>query len=707
MQNKTINGYKIKHLIGSGGMADVYYAENSLGFPAAIKVLKQEYSQHQGVQERFVNEAKIMKKLNHPHIRKVMDMSDIDGRACIIMEYLEGQSLKEAMGDRKKMSDATLMKYFDQCAQALLYTHAMQVTHRDIKPSNIFITKDDEIKLVDFGIAKSELSESKTITGQTLGTVIYMSPEQVVDPKRVTGKTDIYSLGVTFYHVLTNKPPYDAKTGSEFTIQQKIVYEDLDVSFLPSHWRSLLSACLHKKPEERPSLKSENFKDGITVIDQVPPNPKPKPTPQPKPVPNPKPTSSYKWLYYLIGGIALAIAAMMGMRSCGGNGGNISTDLIVYEEDNMYGYKDASGTAVIPARYETASPFSGGRGKVSVADSVYYIDERGSIVELIKPKAETPTEDSKPDDTAAKDESAWQQAKKSNTKSAYERYIRDYPDGRYVSDAKSKIVEIEKNENAESSRKQDESAWQQAKSSNTKPAYERYIRDYANGKYVSEAKNKIRAIEAAEQKPQEQVSSSKPYIKMISIPGRSFKLSETEVTIGQYLAFCKATNSHWPEWLEKGNKYNIYTGSDNWYKSRGMSESNTHHPITGVSALDADAFCRWMGGRLPTESEWEYAAKGGESYEYAGSNNLDEVGWYSANSGGTAKRVKQLRANGYGLYDMSGNVWEWTSSKDGADRVFRGGSWINDASDCRVSSRIIISPVVRYLSLGFRLATSK
>jgi len=207
----------------------------------------------------------------------------------------------------------------------------------------------------------------------------------------------------------------------------------------------------------------------------------------------------------------------------------------------------------------------------------------------------------------------------------------------------------------------------------------------------------------------EQVKNNnvKPYIKMISIPGRNFKLSETEVTIGQYLAFCKATNSHWPEWLEKGSKYNIYTGSDDWYKNIGMSESNTNHPITGVSALDADAFCKWMGGRLPTEQEWEYAAKGGGSYKYAGSNNLHEVGWHNGNSGEKAHSVKQKRANGYGLYDMSGNVWEWTSSKEGAGRVDRGGSWFNDAQFCRISDRYAFSPGNRSKSIGFRLAASQ
>lgn len=196
----------------------------------------------------------------------------------------------------------------------------------------------------------------------------------------------------------------------------------------------------------------------------------------------------------------------------------------------------------------------------------------------------------------------------------------------------------------------------------------------------------------------------KPAIKMVSIPGSNFKMSETEVTIGQYLAFCKATNSHYPAWLEEGSKYNIDSSTDKYYKEVGMSESNTNYPITGVSATDADAFCRWMGGHLPTETEWEYAAQGGQSYEYAGSDNIGEVAWYDDNSGSKAHPVKQKRANGYGLYDMSGNVWEWTSSTEGTSRVLRGGSWYDYAQYCRVANRYISTPDYRINFNGFRLA---
>ena len=255
MLNKTINGYTIKRKLGEGGMADVWYAENKIGKKAAVKILKSKLCIDEGIVERFENEAKVMVQLEHPFIRQVYDYEQIEGRPCIIMEYLEGEDLKSMLRKEHHFSENALKQWWNQLVDALNYTHQQGVIHRDIKPSNIFIDKYDNVKLMDFGIAKIEEYGGHTQTGVAMGTRIYMSPEQVRDPKRVKGSTDAYSLTVTFVHLLTGKAPYDTATTSDFDIQMAIVQEPLDLIALSEEWRNFLQPYLAKKPEERPVLQ--------------------------------------------------------------------------------------------------------------------------------------------------------------------------------------------------------------------------------------------------------------------------------------------------------------------------------------------------------------------------------------------------------------------------------------------------------------------
>lgn len=208
-----------------------------------------------------------------------------------------------------------------------------------------------------------------------------------------------------------------------------------------------------------------------------------------------------------------------------------------------------------------------------------------------------------------------------------------------------------------------------------------------------------------------------------------FELGKFPVTIGEYLQFCDETKTNYPEWLESGSKYNIETGNDDYYTRVGMSRENTTHPITGVSWFDVVAYCEWLSVktglnyRLPTEAEWEYAARGGnqsKGFKYAGSDDLDEVGWYWGNSDKSTHPVGLKTPNELGLYDMSGNVWEWcndwygeysiepqinpTGPESGSYRVFRGGSWYDDAIDVRVAVRSHLTPVYRVRYIGFRLS---
>lgn len=208
-----------------------------------------------------------------------------------------------------------------------------------------------------------------------------------------------------------------------------------------------------------------------------------------------------------------------------------------------------------------------------------------------------------------------------------------------------------------------------------------------------------------------------------------YSIGKYEITVGEYLVFCDATNSHYPQWLELGSNFHIETGRNTYYKSKGYSRSSVSLPIVGVSWDDAVAYCKWLSSktgktyRLPTEAEWEYAARGGRSslgYIYSGSNIAESAGWIYVNSALKPHEVGLKQANELGLYDMSGNVLEWCS--DGYDfyssgsqdnpkgsntdidrRVLRGGGWINDPEYSRVAYRYRSSAFSRDFNSGFRV----
>ncbi|AHF17295.1 serine/threonine protein kinase [Niabella soli] len=277
MENSTINGYKLKYKLGEGGMAEVWYAENYLQKPAAVKVLQQRFCGTPEIVSRFENEARLMVQLNHPHIRNIYDYSTVNGCPCMIMEYLEGKDLSLLMKEGAQFTNQQLINWWNDLVDALQYTHRKNIIHRDIKPSNLFITEEGKIKILDFGIAKLRDNVTVTQTGSRMGTLMYMSPEQVYDVKTLSYKTDIYSLAVTFYHLVSGVAPYDASKISDFEIQENIVRKPLDTALLPVPWNGLLGDYLGKKPEGRRELRkigaNETRNDETMLFTPVPAEP--------------------------------------------------------------------------------------------------------------------------------------------------------------------------------------------------------------------------------------------------------------------------------------------------------------------------------------------------------------------------------------------------------------------------------------------------
>jgi uncharacterized protein (TIGR02145 family) len=231
----TITNYSIKQPIGQGGMATVYLAEdNKFDTQVAIKVLNKELSHNDNIRKRFLAEAKNMFRMSHPNIIKVTDLIDDGDTVAFVMEYVEGETLKEYLDRKGKLSDAEIKNLFSQMLDAVGYVHEQNLVHRDIKPSNFMITPKGQIKLLDFGIAKNTNTQSsdytQTGTTQNMGTPMYMSPEQIKSTKEVTLQSDIYSLGVVLWQMVMGKKPYDTNTSSTYELQNKIVTENLSLT---------------------------------------------------------------------------------------------------------------------------------------------------------------------------------------------------------------------------------------------------------------------------------------------------------------------------------------------------------------------------------------------------------------------------------------------------------------------------------------------
>lgn len=229
MINQQIQNYKIISLIGEGGMGDVYLAEHvSIKRKVAIKVLKSELVKNEEIRLRFKNEASMLAHLQHPNIVGLIDYVEQDGGLFLIMEYVEGKGLDDLVKEQLvPLSIERAKKLMIQIVEAFVYAHKSGIIHRDVKPSNILVTTDDQIKVLDFGIAKlvGEGNHQLTKTGTQIGTVYYMSPEQVRG-QVLDNRSDIYSLGVTFYELLTGVCPYKSLT-TEYEIYDRIVKEPL------------------------------------------------------------------------------------------------------------------------------------------------------------------------------------------------------------------------------------------------------------------------------------------------------------------------------------------------------------------------------------------------------------------------------------------------------------------------------------------------
>ncbi|HNX37718.1 MAG TPA: serine/threonine-protein kinase [Candidatus Cloacimonadota bacterium] len=199
-QGQKVNQYSVISFIGSGGMGEVYLVEEEFTQNRyALKTLFPHHTQNEQFRERFIREAKIMAALNHPGIMQVHSFFQIDQQYYLVMDFLQGQTLKSLLRSNGCLNEPQALDIVGKLLVTLDYASSKGVIHRDIKPDNIYIQPDYSIKVMDFGIARMTSLERVTETGSKLGTLYYMSPEQIRGSSNIDPKTDVYSLGIVFY----------------------------------------------------------------------------------------------------------------------------------------------------------------------------------------------------------------------------------------------------------------------------------------------------------------------------------------------------------------------------------------------------------------------------------------------------------------------------------------------------------------------------
>ncbi len=218
----TLDGrYKIKRHVGIGGMAMVFEADDLFRKTVvAVKILKDEFATDEVSVQRFINESKAVLMLSHANIVKIFDVSVKGEHKYIVMEYIDGITLKTYMEKKGALSVKETISYTTQILRALEHAHLGGIVHRDIKPQNIMLLPNGQIKVTDFGIAKLPDAKTLTATDKAIGTVYYISPEQAAGEKGIDRRTDLYSVGVVMYEMLTGKLPFDGENPVSIALKQ-------------------------------------------------------------------------------------------------------------------------------------------------------------------------------------------------------------------------------------------------------------------------------------------------------------------------------------------------------------------------------------------------------------------------------------------------------------------------------------------------------
>jgi serine/threonine-protein kinase len=734
--------YRIVRKLGAGGMGSVFLAEQiTLGNrQVALKVLSRKWLDDPEFLSRFHNEGISTARIQHPNVVTIYETGQADdGSPYIAMEYLKGEPLSEALKSRGALPVGECAEILLQAARGLNAAHKLGIIHRDLKPENLFLTRGDEgeliIKVVDFGIAK--LRESPhTQTGMLWRTPAYMSFEQASGMRsdELDARSDIYSLGVVVYEMVAGRVPFTSDTQIGYlrkhlmeppppfravapglavpaqveAVVMKALAKDRNQRYgsvldfarafaeaakpapvavgavreppLRDAGSTLPSTVVHPAPAARPpGVGARRPFDRLRAVSEV--------EPRLAPTEAGPGAASKKTPHVAIAGVIAAVAVVI-----------VAALAWVYWRRPAQPPRSPAKETGVPAKPQTAVPAPSVNNPPTSPPSAQ--PKPAQIVVQTSPNAQVYLDETFKGQVGRKGRLLIDGPKPGDhvLRVSLPPGKKDYE--QRVTVAAGEVATITATL-ADAEQPPPPTPVEAPRRVAPAPVALTVRENPKDGlKYVWIPPGTFTM--GCSPSDSECYDDEKP-AHQVTIT-RGFWIGQTPVTVGAYKGFARATARQMP--LLAPNFNNGWT--------------NENMPIVNVTWNDAQAYCGWMGGRLLTEAEWEYAARGGNTKARYGP--IDEIAWYGNNSGGQTHDVGQKRPNGFGLHDMLGNVWQWVNdwyneryyqsspSQDppgptsGQYRVLRGGSWVSNPTGVRVSYRDRFNPAYRYVSnvFGFR-----